>query len=263
MSEPGAVKFRPLASGSKGNCLLLETSETKILIDAGLSRRATLKRLEEAGVFPHEIDAILVTHDHIDHIQGVRLLSEKENIPILANVETAKGICQTHRSSIPFKIFTTGEPFCFQDLEILPFSIQHDTLDPVGFVIQTDQHRLGIAADLGVITDAIIRTLQSCDMLYVEANHEPEWVHACPRPASYKQRVLSRLGHLSNQDCARLLIETAHDKLQHVYLAHLSSECNSQEKALEVVSSTLQKYGIELPIACALQEKNSIPSEIQ
>lgn len=251
------VTFCPLASGSKGNCLYLATPNTKILIDGGLSRKATLARLADLGVGIEEIDAILVTHDHIDHILGLRLLSETYRLPILANLETAKGIASHAGCSLPFKIFTTDEPFSFGDLEIHPFSIQHDTLDPVGFVIHAEEKKIGIAADLGALTRGVIEHLRHCDMLYIEANHEPDWVMACSRPSSYKERVLSRLGHLSNQECARLLLEIAHEHLGHVYLAHLSSECNSPEKALEVITSTLAERGIKLQISCASQTQIS------
>jgi phosphoribosyl 1,2-cyclic phosphodiesterase len=248
------VKFCPLASGSKGNCLYLATEETKILIDAGLSRKATLEKLAAIGVSIEDIDAILISHDHGDHIAGLKLLAYRHQIPILANAETAKGIIQQFGKEAKFKIFTTGEPFCFGDLEVTPFSVPHDTMDPVMFTIQTPEHKFGICSDLGFVTSLVKAHLQHCDYLYIEANHEPDWVMACSRPMAYKERVLSRTGHISNSECGQLLKEIASDTLKHIYLAHLSSECNAHPKALEVVGSFLEKAGIKIPISVAPQE---------
>lgn len=249
------IKFCPLASGSKGNCLYLASNGTKILIDAGLSRKGTVDKLGQIGVSLDEIDAILISHDHGDHIQGLKLLAYRHQIPILANAETAKGIIQQFGNEAKFKIFTTGEPFSFGDLEITPFSVPHDTMDPVMFTIQAESEKFGVCSDLGFATSLVKAHLRNCDYLYVEANHEPEWVMACSRPMTYKERVLSRTGHLSNTECGNLIREVASEKLKHIYLAHLSSECNAHEKALEVVRSILEKAGIKIPLTVAPQEK--------
>ncbi len=246
--------FCPLASGSKGNCIFLGTSQTKILIDAGLSAKATQAKLSEIGVNLSEIDAILVTHEHTDHIQGLKLLAFKYGIPVLANHETAKGIVETFHECPKFKIFTTGETFHFGDLEIHPFSIQHDTPDPVAFTIKTEGHKLGFCTDLGFVTSLVRYQLADCDYLYLESNHQPSMVHACSRPLVYKQRVLGRSGHLSNEACGNLLAEVAHSDLKHVHLAHLSSECNSPEVALQVVREILESKGIHLNLCTAPQD---------
>ena len=244
--------FCPLASGSRGNSIYIGSQRTKILIDAGLSGKETAKRLEQIGVALEEIDAILITHDHIDHIQGLKVLGLRHNIPILANAETAKGIHNLLDTCPKFRIFETGETFEFQDLVIHPFSISHDTVDPVGFTIETMGHKIGLCTDLGFVTTLVKRHLRDCDYLYVEANHEPEWVHACPRPLVYKQRVLSRSGHLSNEACAALLAEVMHAGLKHVHLAHLSQECNCPERALERVRA---RVGEALALSVAPQEQ--------
>lgn len=253
------IKFCPLASGSKGNCLYLGTDQTKILIDAGISRKSTLEKLSSLGITLDEIDAILISHDHTDHIAGLKLLAYRHNIPILANAETAKGILQQFGPGAKFKIFTTGEPFSFGDLEIVPFTVPHDTLDPVMFTIKTPEHKFGICSDLGFATSLVKAHLRHCDYLYLEANHEPDWVMACSRPQSYKDRVLSRTGHLSNTACGHLLRELATATLKHIYLAHLSSECNSHAKALEVVGGILAKERIHIPISIAPQDGIGIP----
>lgn len=246
--------FCPLASGSKGNCIYLGTENTKILIDAGISTKALKERLSEIKVDLSEIDAILVTHDHTDHIQGLKTLAFKLGIPVFANSETAKGIVECFRECPKFKIFSTGETFEFGNLEIHPFSIQHDTIDPVAFTIKVDNLKLGFCTDLGFVTTLVKTELKDCDYLYVEANHQPSMVHASARPMIYKQRVLSRVGHLSNEACGQLLCEVAHSNLKHVHLAHLSSECNSPEVALAVIQRILEAQGIHLEMCIAPQE---------
>lgn len=249
--------FCPLASGSKGNCVYLGAGKTKVLIDAGISAKAIQSRLSEINVDLSEIDAILITHEHTDHIQGLKTLAYKMGIPVLANHETAKGIVEAFHDCPKFKIFSTGETFEFGDLEIHPFSIQHDTLDPVAFTIKTGNLKLGFCTDLGFATTLVQSKLQECDYLYLESNHQPSMVHASSRPMIYKQRVLSRSGHLSNEACGTLLSQVYHPKLKHVHLAHLSSECNSPETALQVVHQILEEKGIKLDICTAPQEKIS------
>lgn len=249
--------FCPLASGSKGNCIYLGTKNTKILIDAGISAKAVQSRLAEINVDLADIDAIIITHEHTDHIQGLKTLAYKYGIPVLANQETAKGIVEAFRECPKFKIFCTGETFEFGDLEIHPFSIQHDTLDPVAFTVRTSSLKLGFCTDLGFVTSLVQTQLQECDYLYVEANHQPSMVHASARPMIYKQRVLSRSGHLSNEACGNLLCHVFHPKLKHVHLAHLSSECNSPETAKQVVTQLLAAKNMQVDISIAPQNQIS------
>jgi phosphoribosyl 1,2-cyclic phosphodiesterase len=249
------IGFCPLASGSKGNCIFLGTPQTKILIDAGLSAKATQAKLAEINVDIDEIDAILVTHEHSDHIQGLKVLALRKGIPVFANQETAKGIVEALQECPKFKIFSTGETFEFGDLEIHPFSIQHDTFDPVAFTIRVESLKLGFCTDLGFVTSLVQNQLRDCDYLYLEANHQVSMVHSCARPMVYKQRVLGKSGHLSNDSAGQLLSQIAHPNLKHVHLAHLSSECNSPETAIAVISEILKKNGIELNMCVAPQEK--------
>ncbi len=248
------IGFCPLASGSKGNCIYVGTPNTKILIDAGLSAKAIQSKLQEIQVDISDIDAILVTHEHGDHIQGLKVLAYKLGIPVLANHETASGIVEVFQDCPKFKIFSTGETFEFGDLEIHPFSVQHDTLDPVAFTIRFNGLKLGFCTDLGFVTSLVSSKLRDCDYLYLEANHQPSMVHASPRPMVYKQRVLGRTGHLSNEACGNLLAQVAHSGLKHVHLAHLSSECNAPEVALNVVRGILETHGIRLDLSIAPQD---------
>jgi phosphoribosyl 1,2-cyclic phosphodiesterase len=252
--------FCPLASGSSGNCVYLGTNRVKILFDIGISYKLLGERLGGIGVKAEEISAVVISHEHADHIKGLAMIAKKGNIPIFCNSDTAKAIVQAVDIRPKFKIFSTGESFSFGDVEIHPFSIQHDTVDPVAFTVRFEGMKVGICTDLGFVTKLVEAQLKECDFLYLEANHEEEMVHACSRPMLYKQRVLSRQGHLSNRAAGELIKTVYHPKLKHVYLAHLSSECNNREMALKTVGEILQKHGIAVPLSIA--EPHQISKQI-
>lgn len=249
--------FCPLASGSKGNCTYVGTDNTKILIDAGISAKSLHLKLAEIGVALEDIDAILITHEHSDHIQGLKTLAFRYGIPVFANQETAKGIVEALHDCPKFKIFCTGETFEFGDLEIHPFSVQHDTMDPVAFTINVEGLKLGFCTDLGWATSLVQHQLRLCDYLVLEANHHPPMVHSSARPMVYKQRVLSRTGHLSNAQSGELLASIYHPNLKHVHLAHLSSECNTPEVAIQIIRDILQEKGIQIDMCTAPQDRIS------
>jgi len=249
--------FLPLASGSKGNCIYLGTSQTKILIDAGISARAIQTRLAQIDVDIAEIDAIIITHDHFDHIQGLKVIAKKFQIPVFCNFETAKGICENLKVQPKFKIFTTSEKFEYQDLIVQSFSVKHDTLDPVGFSIFFNGLKVGICTDIGVVTASVIDQLKECDYLYIESNHHPDLVLSSPRPVVYKKRVLGKFGHLSNQECVYLLSNIISDKLKHIFLAHLSKECNDEELAIKTVEDFLKLRNHKASVSIAKQDEIS------
>jgi phosphoribosyl 1,2-cyclic phosphodiesterase len=249
--------FCPLASGSKGNSIFIGTEKTRVLIDVGISLSTLVNRLAQIDVELQSIQAILITHEHSDHIAGLASLSQKLKIPILANAETAKGIYAAVGLRSCFKIFTTGETFQFGDLEVHPFSVPHDTLDPVAFIVETGGVKIGFCTDLGHVTSLVKKQLEQSDYLYLEANHQPSMVHASNRPHVLKQRILGKQGHLSNEQCATLLTSLYHGKLKHVHLAHLSSECNSEEVALQVVREALTANGQSVDLSIAYQDRIS------
>src|SRR3990167_4675320 len=250
----------PLASGSRGNSIYIGTEKTKILVDAGISLKDLTARLAQIQVDIKDIDAVLITHEHIDHIRGLAVLCKKWNTPIFANRETAAMIAQEASFLPRFKIFSTGEDFQFGDMKICPFSIQHDAMEPVAFTFEMKNIKVGVCADLGFATTLVMHRLQNCDYLYIEANHEPSMVEACSRPRVYKNRVLSRQGHLSNEACAELVCHVYNPQLKHIYLAHLSSECNNPELAIKKVKEALLQEGKEVQISVALQDEISMPS---
>ena len=239
----------PLASGSQGNSLYLGTAESRILIDAGISARALKERLSQIGVDIRSIDAILVTHEHTDHIRGINQLAKHHQIPIFANRGTAEALLGLCDASLPLTLFSTGEDFSFRDLMIFPFPIQHDTAEPVAFTITSEEGKFGICTDLGFATPLVEKALMGSHYLLIESNHEPEMVAACRRPERYKQRVLGRQGHLSNRACAELIGRLYHEDLKHVYLAHLSSECNHPDVALMRVRAILGDRLLSVSIA--------------
>lgn len=249
--------FCPLASGSKGNAIFVGSETTRVLIDVGISFSSLKQRLSEIDVDIQTIQAVLITHEHTDHIHGLPALCNHLKIPILTNAETAKAIYEITGIRSRFKIFTTGESFVFGDLEIRPFGIPHDTLEPVAFTMKVRGVKLGFCADIGHVTSLVKKELELCDYLYLEANHQPSMVHASPRPQVYKQRVLSRQGHLSNEDCAALLTAISHPALKHVHLAHLSSECNHPELALKMAREALDQARSSADLSIAYQDRIS------
>lgn len=249
--------FCPLASGSSGNVIYLGTEKTKILFDVGVSFKNLKERLAEIEVKIEEIDAIMITHEHVDHIRGLEMIAKKLDIPIFCNSDTAKAICQIIGVRPKFKIFSTGESFTFADIEIHPFSIQHDTLDPVAFTMTVEDKKLAICTDLGFATKLVEMHLKNCDYIYLEANHDEDMVHASSRPMVYKQRVLSRQGHLSNRAAGDLLVNVHHEGLKHVHLAHLSLECNNPTVAMQTVKAILAKANKDVEISIASPDKIS------
>ncbi|WP_213358311.1 MBL fold metallo-hydrolase [Chlamydiifrater phoenicopteri] len=252
------IGFCPLASGSKGNSFFLGTADCKILIDLGISKNSVLPKLSELGVHPEDIHAILVTHEHIDHTSGIKSFAKTFGTPIIANLETAKALCRSLEFHPQFKIFSTGDTFKFQDLTIRSFSVCHDAVDPVGFVFSYQNERLGFCTDTGFVTSLLITDLMDCDYLVVEANHEPDLVLRSSRPSVYKNRVLSRLGHLSNDECGKLLSHITSPKLKELYLAHLSAETNTEQIAFDKVCFYLSKTTKVIP-KIAYQDKLSEP----
>lgn len=239
--------------------MYLGTKQAKVLFDAGVSFKVLKERLSAIDVSIEEIDAIIVSHEHADHIKALAMIAKKTKIPVFCNSDTARAISHMIDERPKFKIFSTGEPFSFAGLEIHPFSIQHDTVDPVAFTVKFEDKKLGVCTDLGFVTKIVEANLRDCDWLYLEANHDEELVHACGRPLLYKQRVLSRQGHISNESAAKLIASVYSPKLKHVYLAHLSSECNNREIALKTVSEILAKAGIKVPLSVAEPHQTSKP----
>lgn len=238
------MKLCVLASGSSGNCTFISTATTRILIDAGLSAKKTADRLAEIGERVEDLDAICVTHEHGDHIAGLRVLQRKYGIPVYANAGTLDGIRATkHGEAIECCQFITGSSFQIGELALEPFSVPHDAYEPVGFVVRTGACSIGLATDIGIVTHLLREKIRSCEVVVIEANHDEELLHGANRPWRLKQRILSNQGHLSNRASAGLIAEVAGEGLKHLFLAHLSADCNSPAHARRMFETILAEAG--------------------
>lgn len=238
------VRLTILGSGSAGNCAYVETEETRILIDAGLSLRQIRLRLATIGRAPENLTGILVTHEHSDHVQSLPALSEKLHIPIYGNRPTLEAVQHQCRTRLVCRLFSTGASFEVGDLLVETFSIPHDAQDPVGYLLRTSAGNIGFLTDLGHTTRLVLERIRPAHALVLESNHDVKMLQDCPsRPWSLKQRILGRHGHLSNEAAADAVEQVMSAELRHLYLGHLSRDCNRPELALGVVSDRLQKIG--------------------
>ncbi|MCF8025834.1 MAG: MBL fold metallo-hydrolase, partial [Desulfobacteraceae bacterium] len=225
-----------LASGSKGNAIYISTGNTSILLDAGLSGIQIERRMKERGITPESLDAMVVSHEHSDHVTGVGVLARRYNLPIYINPATQKAVSSYLGRIDKFCSFECGSPCRIKDLIIRPFSVSHDAAEPAGFTIEGPAGKIGIATDLGFAPNMVKQHLKDCNLLVLEANHDPEMLEQGPYPWPVKQRIKSRTGHLSNEAARDLLMEVMDKRLGHVILAHISETNNSPEKALSVVA---------------------------
>jgi len=224
------VRVCLLASGSKGNSIFVESGETRLLIDAGLAARELLERLAAAGVDASTVNAILVTHEHTDHVRGVGTLARRLKIPVVASYPTARRISPLLKK-VDVVEFEAGHSFVFRDLLIDPFPVTHDAVDPVGFLIEGGEGTMGVATDFGIVTRLVQEKLKQCRSLVLEFNHDEEMLLNGPYPWHLKQRIKSRHGHLSNNDSRSLLADLLHDGLESLFLAHLSEVNNHPDVA--------------------------------
>jgi phosphoribosyl 1,2-cyclic phosphodiesterase len=238
------VRLTILGSGSSGNCAYVETDETRVLIDAGFSLRQIRQRLASIGRAPENLTGILVTHEHSDHVQSLPALCGKLGIPVYINRPTHEAVEYQLQAKLACRLFATGASFEVGDILVDTFSIPHDAQDPVGFLLRTSAGNIGFLTDLGHTTRLVLERIRPAHALVLEANHDVKMLQDCPRrPWSLKQRILGRHGHLSNEAAADVAQEIMSTDLSHLYLGHLSRECNTPELALRVVSERLQKIG--------------------
>jgi len=238
----------PLASGSKGNAILVSTPDTAVLVDAGLSGIEIQRRMAAVGRSMDDLKAIIITHEHTDHIKGAGVLSRRFNIPVYVTFDTFNA-CQGLGKVEQVHFFECGSAFDIGSLAVTPFSISHDACDPAGLTLKHQGKKIGIATDLGVVTNLVRTHLSGANALYIEANHDPDMLMTGPYPWYLKQRIQSRTGHLSNEDARDLVAEIFHENLDHVILAHLSEENNSPEKAAMVMSEHLAPLPTALHVA--------------
>lgn len=244
----GNLSICVLASGSKGNAIYISDGVCSILVDAGLSGKAIECRMREKQLDPASLDAILVSHEHSDHIQGVGVLSRRYKLPVYIAESTLKAAPQLGRLHETNR-FESGHSFSICGLHVHPFSISHDAADPSGFTFQKNGTKIGIATDLGIVTNVVKEHLKDCSVLVLEANHDPDLLLSGPYPWPLKQRIKSRSGHLSNQDTRSLLSEIQHERLKYVVLAHLSEINNTPDSAYQTVGEAISRCRAHLSVA--------------
>lgn len=228
-----SLKVCVLASGSKGNAIYINDGDTSLLLDAGLSAREIETRLALRGLYPHDLNAILISHHHSDHVRGIGPMSRRYGLPVYTLPATLDNCRLGNLKEVCY--FEKGRTFAINSLRVHAFDTPHDAVDSVGFVIEAHGLRIGIATDLGIITNVVREHLRHCNLLVMEANHDMEMLMNGPYPWPLKQRVKSRDGHLSNADCCVFLREIMHDALEHVIFAHLSEANNTPELVREVM----------------------------
>lgn len=250
-----------LGSGSAGNSALVATDHCRVLVDGGLSARQLIVRLERCGVHPDQLDGVLLTHEHGDHVCGLDVLCRKFEVPIYANALTAEAIrydscLDQHRN---WRIFRTGAEFSICDIHVQTFPVPHDAVDPIGFVFEAGSTRLGFITDLGYPTKLLIERLRHVHTLVIETNHDEKLLQNDKhRPWPVKQRIQSRHGHLSNAAAATAIEEILPGKIERVVLGHLSRDCNTPQLALGAVQAALAKCGkTDLEVFCASQAEIS------
>lgn len=249
--------YHPLSSGSKGNLTVISSKDTNLLIDCGLAYKHLLDRFDKACIKPEEIDAILITHEHSDHIRGLEVFCKKHQTPVLCTNALALHLKNDCGMNLNYKIFAKEEPFMYGSIQIDPFTVSHDAVDPVAFVFTIQGIRIGHCTDLGFVSSLVAKKLEGCHVLLLESNHDVSMVHSSSRPVVYKKRVLSRLGHLSNEASAELVEYLHHHDLKRLYLGHLSEECNHPDKALAIHHEVLRMKNKTLDIKLAKQNEIS------
>jgi phosphoribosyl 1,2-cyclic phosphodiesterase len=230
-----------LGSGSSGNAAVVATAHTTVLVDAGLSAKQLLVRMEAAGYSPAQLDGILITHEHSDHTGGLDVLCKKWDIPLYATALTQEVLGKNFRKPPRWRVMSTGAPFELNDLRIECFPVPHDAVDPVGFLLQSESARLGMLSDIGFVTNLVRDRLKEVHTLFVEANYDHHLLDAdTKRPWAIKQRISSRHGHLSNEQVATLVADLAHPELHQVILGHLSEDCNDPATAVKWIKEALE-----------------------
>ncbi len=225
------LSFTILGSGSSGNTTLISDGSANILVDVGLSGRETARRLRECRIEPEQIGAIVISHEHGDHCRGVSPFAKSLDIPVFVTDETFNSSGMTLDPKKCRRIHS-GESFDFKGIQFTPFAVPHDSVDPLGFVIEKDGIKIAIALDLGYLSNLALERLKGCDAIILESNHDIRMLQVGPYPWALKQRVMSRRGHLSNDAVAQYLGGDFDGKARHVVLAHLSKQNNLPELAL-------------------------------
>ena len=258
------ISFRVcvLGSGSAGNSILVCSKSNKLLIDAGLGTKEIEGRLEKAGVDPLELNGILISHEHSDHVRSAGVLARRYNIPLYLNAATHAAAQAKIGKLKNLEIFESNQQFTLRDLLIEPFSVLHDAADPVGFCFYLKDRKLGIATDLGKPTSLVRQMLKQSHALILESNHDSEMLLSGPYPWWLKQRIRGKFGHLSNIDSQSLLRDLLHQDLKNIVLAHLSEKNNHSALARQTATQALQERD-DVKVALGIADQHQIGDVIE
>lgn len=253
------MRFAVLGSGSGGNAAVVECGGLRLMIDAGLSAKQLTMRLGLLGIDPASLDGILLTHEHGDHVRGLKIFLKQNPVPVFTTPATARVVRETGIEGGTWKCFEAGQEFSIGGISVETFAIQHDAVDPVGFVVSDQTRRLGFLSDAGFVTRSMTDRLRGLAGIFVEANYDEDLLEAdTKRPWSIKQRISSRHGHLSNSQVTELIREISHPELGRVVLGHLSSDCNTPEIVLNRLRTCLADLGHHhIGLHCAVQHEPS------
>lgn len=262
------MRIKNIASGSRGNATYIGSENTHILIDTGISRKRILEGLAQAGLSLADIDAILITHEHADHISGLGVLERTREIPVYATKGTIRGICSENIcgdfNTDVFAPISADEPFCVGDISVLPISTWHDANEPVCFRLENGSSSFAVVTDLGECNDYLAENLSGLSGILLEANHDVRMLEVGRYPYYLKQRILGRFGHLSNESSGRFLSGLLHDNIKYIMLGHLSEENNTKELAqltveleIDAADNVYKRDDFEICVASAYH-----PSEL-
>jgi len=257
------MRVQALSSGSRGNLTYLEIGGFKFLVDLGISCKECERRMTEAGIDPTSIDAIFITHEHADHVNGVSVFSRRYKTPAYISKKAWQRFSRREPNWFKVELFEPEQKFNFETVEIHPISIKHDTADPVAFTFTSEKHKFGIATDLGCFSDKVVGALKRCHILLVESNHDEHMLHSGPYPYYLKKRVASKHGHLSNIQSSQLLHRLIHPKLHAVILGHLSEKNNLPELAYQQNEKVLINAPHKIPLLIASQDHPTPPIELK
>lgn len=240
------IKFCNLYSSSSGNCTLVSSDDTNVLIDAGVSCQKISKALKSLELELENIDGILITHEHIDHTKGLTTLSRKYNIPIYATAKTWSAMDCLDIATGCREFFNPSEPFNIGNFSVFPFSIPHDAIDPCAFSITCEGKKITVATDMGHITNDILHQMEGSNLLLLESNYDRDTLNCGPYPYFLKKRIDGQLGHLSNADASKAIAYLCDKGVKHFVLGHLSKENNFPELAYQTVLNELSLKNIDM-----------------
>ncbi len=247
------MELTMLGSGSGGNAVAIRAGDAVLLVDAGFSAVELARRLEAAHLAPGQVTGVLISHEHDDHVRGLRVFAKRHgNLPVYANALTAERLQFQECAPEKLVIFNNGSPFAIGDFRIEPFSISHDAVDPVGFVICAGGRKVSVVTDIGYAGKMVPLKIRDSHIFVLESNHDTELLRNSERPAQLKHRILGKRGHLSNEHAAALLAQVLGPATRHLILAHLSEECNRPElvhRAMSRALAAMQRHDVKLQIA--------------